>query len=93
MRFFAKKCDFLQKNESKTSRNEFEKLGHYRNISEIQKMAISKTREIKNFGKNRLSQGLNQIHILYVPGIVTHVSARIRIRRHRYEGHSLWHTV
>jgi len=39
---------------------EFGRLGHYRNISEIQKKLISETRENENFGKNRLSQGLNQ---------------------------------
>ncbi len=36
----------------------FEKLGNYRNISEIRKTAISKTRENENFGKKRLTQGL-----------------------------------
>ena len=42
-----------------SSRNEFGRLGHYQNISKIWKKSISETCENKNFGKNRLSQGLN----------------------------------
>jgi len=45
------------------SRDEFGRLGHYRNISEIQKKPISETRENENFGKKRLTQGLSQNHL------------------------------
>ncbi len=38
----------------------FEKLGNYRNISEIRKTAISETRENENFGKKCLTQGLTR---------------------------------
>jgi hypothetical protein len=31
--------------------------------------------------------------LLHVPGIVTQVRERARIRTHGYEGHNLWHTV
>jgi hypothetical protein len=40
------------------NRDEFGRLGHYRNISKIQKKSISETRENENFGKKRLTQGL-----------------------------------
>jgi len=43
--------DFFTKNREKNH-------GNYQNISEIQKTAISETRENENFGKNRLTQGL-----------------------------------
>ena len=41
-----------------TSLEMFGKHGNFRNISKIRKMAISETRENKNFGKKRLTQGL-----------------------------------
>jgi hypothetical protein len=46
-----------------SSRTEFGRLGHYQNISEIQKKSISETRENENFGKKRLSQGLIEQHV------------------------------
>jgi len=52
---------FLQKLGSErvfASRDEFGGLGHYWNISEIRKKPISETREIENFRKKRLTQGL-----------------------------------
>jgi hypothetical protein len=51
---FANFRDFF----TKIHENQEKKHGNYRNISEIQKTAISETRENKNFGKNRLMQGL-----------------------------------
>jgi len=54
-------ANFLRKLGSErvfASRDEFGRLGHYQNISEIRKKPISETRENKNFGKKRLMQGL-----------------------------------
>jgi hypothetical protein len=58
--FFTNICKFLRKIAIFASSVMFEKLGYYRNISEIWKTAISETRENKNFGKNRPSQGLTK---------------------------------
>jgi len=52
----------------------FEKHGNYRNISEIWKTAISETRKNKNFGKKRLTQGLN-----VSPSISQSCSINIRV--------------
>jgi len=54
------------------SRDEFGRLGHYRNISKIRKKPFSETRKIENFGKKHLTQGLTDgdKKWLYQPSIL-----------------------